>query len=451
MKYYDVFGDTGYHSAFLTTFSFTAQAFEEVPLPKLRGAGCRNVTVLADQSMPNLSLEEFGLPRFAGSLYHLAKVDVPGAFHPKVTLLLGKEKGQLLVGSANLTALGIAGNRELVADLSYAREDPRFLPLFREAFEYIEPYTPASDPWFPVARHRALSLSPWLAGEGSADGEDAPDGLALLLDRGPATILEQLVANVGDDEISRLIVMSPYWDRKLEGLRRLRVALGTPAIDLLIEKSRGEFPTSAYDASAGIESFDIEGEGNGRFNHAKLVVALGRDWDHVMSGSVNCTVPALLGPTVANGNAEAAVYQRVAPGTALARLELDGYRGAQLDPSSLPEPVYSKVKAEERGPREAGTFQLRRSTITWKPAPGLKFVPTSACLLDRLGASPWGDLAISALEETGWSIALEPERPRAARVQFAERQLISRDHGARLRRPCSLHAPLERWQKGKSC
>lgn len=420
MKYYDVFGDTGYHSAFLTTFSFTAQAFEDVPFPKLRGAGCRNVTVLADQSMLNLSLEEFGVPRFAGSLYHLAKVNVPGAFHPKITLLLGKEKGRLLVGSANLTALGIAGNRELVADVSYTPDDPRFLPLFRQAFEYIESYIPAGDPWFPVARERALSLSPWLAGERPAAEEDAPDGLALLLDRGPATILEQVAAAVGDDKITRLVVMSPYWDRKLEGLRQLREALGTPTTDLLIERSRGEFPTGAYDDSSGIELFDIEGEGGGRFNHAKLVVALGRDWDHVVSGSVNCTLPALLGSTIASGNAEAAVYKRVAPGTALARLGLEGYRGAQLDPSSLPEPVHSTARAEDRGPREAGTFQLRANRITWKPAPGLKEVPTSACLLDRLGASPWAQLAISDLEETGWSIDLESERPRAARVQFAD-------------------------------
>ncbi|MEL7781670.1 hypothetical protein AAG607_01405 [Citromicrobium bathyomarinum] len=422
MKYYDVFGDTGYHSAFLTTFAFTAQAFEDVPFPKLRGVGCRNVTVLADQSMLNLSLEEFGVPRFAGSLYHLAKVDVRGAFHPKITLLLGKEKGRLLVGSANLTALGIAGNKELVADLAYSRDEPHFAPLLRQAFEYIESYAPAGDPWFPVARERALALSPWLAEEEAA-GEGLPDGLALLLDRGPATILEQISAAVGDDEIDRLVVMSPYWDSKLEGLRRLREAMGMPATDLLLEKSRGEFPISAFDASTGIELFDIEGEGSGRFNHAKLIVALSRESDHVVSGSVNCTIPALLGSSIMNGNAEAAIYKRVAPGTALARLGLDGYRGSPLGPLSLPEPNHPLSKAEEPAPREAGTFQLRGNRITWKPAPGLKMVPTRAHLFDRLGASPWSDLSISVLEETGWFIDLEPERPRSARVQFADGSL----------------------------
>ncbi|MFA7587059.1 MAG: hypothetical protein WCY11_12855 [Novosphingobium sp.] len=68
MKYYDVFAESGHHSAFLTTFAFSAQAFEDIVLPKLRGAGCRNIAILADRSMLNLNLAEFGAPRYAGAL-----------------------------------------------------------------------------------------------------------------------------------------------------------------------------------------------------------------------------------------------------------------------------------------------------------------------------------------------------------------------------------------------
>ena len=101
MKYYDVFGEAGFHSAFMTTYAFSAQAFEDVPFPKLRGAGCRNIAILADKAMLNISFAEYGAPRYAGALYHLAKVSVGGAFHPKMTLLVGPEKGRLLIGSAN--------------------------------------------------------------------------------------------------------------------------------------------------------------------------------------------------------------------------------------------------------------------------------------------------------------------------------------------------------------
>ena len=93
MKYFEAFGGNGYHSAFLTTYALSAQAFEDIPFPRLRGAGCRNITILADRGMTNASFSDFGPPRFAGTLYHVVKTSMPGAFHPKITLLVGEKKG----------------------------------------------------------------------------------------------------------------------------------------------------------------------------------------------------------------------------------------------------------------------------------------------------------------------------------------------------------------------
>lgn len=91
MRYYDAFAESGFHSAFLTTYAFGAQAFEDIPFSRLRGSGCRNITVLADRQMVNQSFAEYGPPKFAGTSYHLVKADAPGAFHPKITLLIYHE------------------------------------------------------------------------------------------------------------------------------------------------------------------------------------------------------------------------------------------------------------------------------------------------------------------------------------------------------------------------
>jgi hypothetical protein len=72
--------------------------------------------------MVNQAFSEFGPPRFAGSSYHIIKADAPGAFHPKITMLVGPTKGRLMLGSANLTALGLGGNKELVANILYTPE-----------------------------------------------------------------------------------------------------------------------------------------------------------------------------------------------------------------------------------------------------------------------------------------------------------------------------------------
>src|SRR6478609_1938721 len=133
MRYFEAFGDGGYHSAFMTTYAFGALAFEDIPFPKLRGAGCRNIIVLADRQMLNQAYTEFEPPRFAGSSYHIVKADAPVAFHPKITMLIGATKARLMIGSANLTALGLGGNKELVANIFYTPELPEHALYFARA------------------------------------------------------------------------------------------------------------------------------------------------------------------------------------------------------------------------------------------------------------------------------------------------------------------------------
>lgn len=330
MRYYDAFAESDFHSAFLTTYAFGAQAFEDIPFSRLRGSGCRNITVLADRQMVNQSFAEYGPPKFAGTSYHLVKADAPGAFHPKITLLIGAKKGRLLIGSANLTALGLGGNKELVANITYTDETPEHARHFAEALAYVRRNVPADDLWVSTAIQRALRAATWLrqALEAATPPEEM-DGakVALLLDRPGTTILDQIVRLVGDDPIERLIVVSPYWDTRLEGLARLRTALATPPIDLLIEAKTTGFPKSELQRFADIGLFDVDPLDSKRFVHAKLLIAQGREWDHVISGSMNCTLPALVGPSLPRGNAEAGVYKRVPPGTAaIAALGLDTYR-----------------------------------------------------------------------------------------------------------------------------
>lgn len=418
MKYYDVFGEPGYHSAFLTTYAFSAQAFEGSAFPRLRGTGCRNITVLADESMVNLSLGEFGTPRFAGSLYHLIKVAVRGAFHPKITLLLGETKGRLLVGSANLTALGLAGNRELIADLAYSPDAPALAPLLKGAFDYISSCAPPGDQWFPAAHDRALQLSSWLPENSNQTGRIGTEDLSLITDQFADGVLDQIVAAIGNDEIAHLIIMSPYWDSRLEALRRLREALGMPPTDLLIEKSRGEFPGPSFSCNSGMEIFDIEDGGRGRFNHSKLLVARGLEWDHVFSGSVNCTMPALLGNEISHGNAEAGIYKRVPRGTALPALGLDHYRRVPIDPVSLVEQVRS-TELDETPFADPGSFRLRGNRISWLPPRQLREVPTHVTVLDSQGENPFGSLAVAGVQETSWTVDLELGRPRSACLNFA--------------------------------
>lgn len=420
MRYYEAFGEGGFHSAFMTTYAFGTLAFEDVPFPKLRGAGCRNIVVLADRAMVNQAFADFGPPSFAGSSYHLIKASAPRAFHPKITALIGETKGRLFVGSANLTALGLAGNKEQIASIEYSNDRPENARLFRNVISYIQRYVPKDDQWFATSLDRAKRSAGWLCDDGT-DSEVLWDGapdLNLLFDRPEIAILDQIRASVGDDRIERLIVVSPYWDDGLEGLARLSAAFGDPPTDILIDPENG-FPGSALPRLPGASLFNIGALAGERFLHAKLIIACGTNWDHVISGSMNCTFPALMGPA-ANGNAEAAIYRRVATGTALTLLKLDAYEGEKLQVgqlSDLQQPP--KFLTGSDPARDGGTLIFQSGRVTWMGPVMAPFPADALRLYDRNGLR----LAETRLEgKAAATLSLlegEP-RPKYGHVAFSD-------------------------------
>lgn len=422
MKYFDVFSETGFHSAFLTTYAFGAQAFEDMPFSRMRGANCRNIVILADRQMVNQSFAELGPPKFAGSSYHLIKADAPGAFHPKITLLIGAKKGRLLVGSANLTALGLGGNKELIASLIYDDKSPDNARHFVDALSYIRGKVPPDDLWFETAFQRALRSAPWLrdAIETPPPSEEKEANVALLTDRVGETLIDQIVANTAGDPIERLVIVSPYWDMKLEGLARLRAAFEMPPADLLLDADSTYFPKAELPRFSDVELFAVEDPDNKRFVHAKLIVAQGQSWDHVISGSMNCTLPALLGPTVARGNAEAGIYKRVAPGTALAALGLESYRDRPLQMQDLHDLASTtKANPDEGEYLDGGTLTLQAGRVFWEPpASSDTNRAVSITLLDRNGSALETPITLNGEERLSWALDLETVRPRSGMVHF---------------------------------
>src|ERR1700730_14576363 len=117
MKLYERFGEKGFHSSFITSFGIDFDAYENICLTRLRGAGCTNNFILPDKAMLTHALDGASvLPRHAGRLYLASGMDAPGGgvFHSKIFLRLGRRAGELLVGSANMTTPGLAGNREMM-------------------------------------------------------------------------------------------------------------------------------------------------------------------------------------------------------------------------------------------------------------------------------------------------------------------------------------------------
>lgn len=164
--------------------------------------------------------------------------------------------------------------------------------------------------------------------------------------------------------------------------------------------------------------FDVDASGSSRFSHAKLFIAHGAVWDHVISGSMNCSLPALLGQTTASGNAEAGIYKRVPRNTALAELKLEKHEDAPVCLADLPKREEREAqKTETEAVFDPGNFELREGCLFWDALTNGDSVPVEVQLFDRGEEHLLDVLEVDKdLTSQSWNIHLDSGRPRIARV-----------------------------------
>src|SRR5262249_49982444 len=128
----------------LTTFAFSPSFFEDIALEKFRALNENgNITVLIDAaSLDSLITAGLsnpdGFPKRANLRYLLHPIATSGNFHSKIFLFSTKDRGLLVIGSANLTRQGLSSNAELISVFQFEQEkDEAALPLFQETFEYL--------------------------------------------------------------------------------------------------------------------------------------------------------------------------------------------------------------------------------------------------------------------------------------------------------------------------
>lgn len=392
MKFFRLFDATGYHTTFITSFCVDFDTYEAVILARLREAGSTNNVLVADERMLALATAEgASLPQHAGRRYSVLGVRSTGVFHPKIVLQLGRSKARLTIASANMTAAGVAGNLEVVGSVEASEEDSAFAPLLRQALDYLSPLVNAS----PAGARQwawALNKSPWLqrvaASEMGIDSQGRR--VAFLSDRMPGSIGGHFVDIVGGSRVTRLVVVSPYWDGDLAALRGLAQRLEAAEVCVVINPASQLFPAHAVRADDSWQFFDVRklgGPADGRFAHAKVVIAQTADADHVLYGSANCTVAAMGAGATTGINAEACIYRQMPASSAVEALELSIALAsdARIELTALPpfEPT-EPIPMQDLTEHLPGSFVLSGRALAWSTSPG---VPDSTQLefYDRNG------------------------------------------------------------------
>ena len=185
--------------------------------------------VIADGRMLTHALNGASeLPQRAGTHYTVSGAATGDLFHPKLILQFGRRGGRLIVGSANMTPSGLAGNLELVDTLTCDEAGSGAQQLIVQAWEFASAFIDGDRQSLANQRSWMQARAPWLDSAEAATGlVPLVDGtLAALLTSGQAEGLGERFAAMIDETVHRLVVISPYWDPCLTALSHLATRLG---------------------------------------------------------------------------------------------------------------------------------------------------------------------------------------------------------------------------------
>jgi hypothetical protein len=385
---FDDFKESGFHSSILSTFSVDPAFYDASLQLRLRGLGCQNNLLLADASMLEQSLE--AMPDAfanAGRKYLVVPVATTSCFHPKLALRYGKAKARLIVGSANVTSAGWAGNLELVSTLSWqARDEDEdsevHRTLFVRAHQWMSALVDAANDNKVAYKLELLrSQSPWIDDDG-LEGQtpfNLSDGSQidlLLSDPAKANGLADRMLELIDEPVERLTIISPYWDDKLSALKRLHAAAGNPDLRIFLSQNARNLSRSSTFPVAAIGKLPLKfhpigagGESDHRFLHAKMFLFNGSDHDFLFIGSANCTVAALGVPGRAGVNHECLLFRKLPRGTVKKLLKLS-YK-SKIAVADIAAPPAKSEAVSNTTTFTAGSVERRAKRLVWSPTPNV--------------------------------------------------------------------------------
>lgn len=348
----------GYEACLMSTYSVDFPFYEDVLLSKMQSRGITHHMLLADKRMCQGTITQRP-PNKAGKQYSLALMNCSGAFHPKIIMLLGKNKGLLAVGSHNVTFSGFGKNLELTNIIKFKKKhEEQYLPLFNAAFTALRTWLNdyALEPNSKVqtaltsALEDTLKLAPWLKGRGSDTTEDA----ALLFSSATTPSLWQQLTPFIPNKSQQIIAISPFFDKSLAFSKTLREKSQS---NLIVGLQPSEAAVSQEILSTeGIKVIDsdtINNSEGGKYIHAKAIYFADEYSPVLVNGSANLSAKAWL-EQGRSANAEAVLVRSGA--RAVEAAQLVGIT-ALADGEQIKE-IPSKVKEQPEKSAQVASLEL---------------------------------------------------------------------------------------------
>lgn len=284
----------GFEFSFAATYNAYLPFYEEVMWRRLTAAGCRANVLLMDGRQCAAALSDEGSrPRLAGREYTLIPARSRGAFHPKLLMLVGRERGLLFVGSHNLTVAGYGRNRELTSRIESSAEDSA--AAFGEAWRFMRAWVSDQPSELVAAFDAAEGYAGWLREALTATPPEG--GRARLFGSGPeGESLWEKVRGLMPDDVRRVTVVSPFFDGRLRFLKRLAEDLNPEEFVVGVEPGAVVIDHEAWRALPDVRFVDSGAlrEGKGYLHAKAILVEHGDGGELLVTGSANASWQAWL-------------------------------------------------------------------------------------------------------------------------------------------------------------
>ncbi len=308
----DEFKSRSYDASLIATYNAFLPFYEDVLLQRLAAKGCLYNVVMMDARQCGAVLEDEGArPRRAGRDYSLIPIKADGSFHPKIILLVGQDRGVLLVGSHNLTMSGFGLNGELTTRFEYSADknwpkDWATLATFQSAFRFLKDWAGSQPEEMQAMLDRFEQLAPWLRDLLPADAETYFIG-----SQRNGYPLWDLVRAKLPEKARQITVVGPFFDPDLAFLQHVNKEYAPKNLVIGVDPRRTGITRRARQLLPRAKFVNVERLNRGKnYVHAKAILfESAGDKEVLLTGSANPSRAAWLAS--AKRNAEAVVIQSV--------------------------------------------------------------------------------------------------------------------------------------------
>lgn len=301
----------GYDTALFTTFNFDPIFFENRIISVLLLNNIKKISLFVDAKELNKSISitpNNGL----GKKYSVFPIDIAGAFHPKIILLLGEEKAKLIVSSANIKDSSYINNVEVFNCFEYSKNDKQFGLLINDAIKtFISLHEIFSNCNNYINRYKSydLDIINFLK---SKEYDFLQTNNIFYLDNLKQPIIESMEEIIGKSKIEQIRIAVPFYDKQLKGLTKIKEAFKCNAVELYINNIANNFPIK--DNIKGkiikpdsIKVFESINKKKVSFYHGKVIELKTRNKSYILYGSTNCSMSALASTYKNGGNIECSI------------------------------------------------------------------------------------------------------------------------------------------------